>query len=201
MCEARSFHAPHPNRARFWKRFAMCASIYPACGARTGRALQNGLHAKCEQSIGSSIGEGPSGGPRQWINNGLARRLPSPKAPRQWKAFALPEGVHSPMAPRQWKAFALPLACAHAVLQCAPRARTKGRAMLRTRLSASKDAPATGKGEKGLRESLHLSPPKAKQSLVKGTREAPPCAKEPQTNSGRARTGPRPIRPGKDSRP
>ena len=76
-----------------------------------------------------------------------------------------------------------------------PRARTKGRAMLRTRLSASKDAPATGKGEKGLRESLHLSPPKAKQSLVKGTREAPPCAKEPQTNSGRARTGPRPIRP------
>jgi len=76
-----------------------------------------------------------------------------------------------------------------------PRARTKGEAMLRTWQSASKDAPATGKGEKGLRESLHLSPPKAKQSLVKGTREAPPCAKEPQTNSGRARTGPRPIRP------
>ena len=59
----------------------------------------------------------------------------------------MPEGVHSPMAPRQRIAFALPLACAHAVLQCTPRARTKGRGMLRIRLSASKDAPATGQGQ------------------------------------------------------
>ena len=98
-----------PTARVFAERLAMCASIYPASGARTGRALQNGLHAERELSIGSAIGEGPSEGlPKDSIRT--ARRLPSPKAPRQWAAFALPLGR------------------AHAVLQCAPRARTTGKA-------------------------------------------------------------------------
>ena len=98
-----------PTARVFAERFAMCASIYPASGARTGRALQNGLHTEREQSIDSAIGKGPSEGlPKDSIR--IARRL------------------HSPMAPRQRIALDLPLACAHAVLQCAPRARTTGKA-------------------------------------------------------------------------
>ena len=64
-----------------------------------------------------------------------------------------------------------------AVLQCAPRARTKGRGMLRIRQSASKDGAVGERAGKGLRESLNLSPPEAKRPLVKGTREAPPFHK------------------------
>ena len=45
-----------PTTRVFAERLAMCASIYPASGARTGRALQNGLHAEREQAIGSAIG-------------------------------------------------------------------------------------------------------------------------------------------------
>ena len=175
-----SLTAPVP--ARFWKRFAKClANAPPWVRAR-------GAHCKtvCTRSVSNPfalpLARGRRGAPPM-DSLRVARRRP------------LPEG--SPPMDSLRFAFG---PCA-AVLPCAPRARTKGRAMLRTRLSASKDAPATGKGEKGLRESLHLSPPKAKQSLVKGTREAPPCAKEPQTNSGRACTGPRPIRPRKGSRP
>ena len=97
-----------------------------ALGARTGRALRNGLHAERERSIGSAIGEGPSGG--------LAREI----------AFALPEGVHSPKVPRHWHCIGFAFSMCAAVLQCAPRARTKGRVMLRIRQSASKNAQATG---------------------------------------------------------
>ena len=38
--EARSFHAPHPNRARFWERFAKClADALPPTGERLVEAL------------------------------------------------------------------------------------------------------------------------------------------------------------------
>ena len=49
-------------------------------------------------------------------------------------------------APAKGTPLAWPLGRALAVLQCAPRARTKGRAVLRIRQSASKNVPATGKG-------------------------------------------------------
>ena len=58
---------------------------------------------------------------------------------------------HQPLAKRarprlcyQWHCIGFAFGLCAAVLQCAPRARTKGRGMLRIRLSASKDAPATG---------------------------------------------------------
>ena len=59
-------------------------------------------------------------------------------------ALALPEGVHSPKAPRLWHCIGFAFSMCAAVLQCAPRARTKGRVMLRIRQSASKNAQATG---------------------------------------------------------
>jgi len=106
-----------PPPRRLWKRLAKQFAIaLPLVRAR-GRALRNGLHAEREQSIGSAIGEEPSGG--------LANEI----------AFALPEGIHSPTLALHWlcpkastprrllafgTAFALPLGRAHAVLQCAP---------------------------------------------------------------------------------
>ena len=61
---------------------------------------------------------------------------------------------HQPLAKRarprlcyQWHCIGFAFGLCAAVLQCAPRARTKGRGMLRIRLSASKDAPATGQGQ------------------------------------------------------
>ena len=157
-----------PTARVFAERLAMCASIYPASGARTGRALQNGLHAEREQAIGSAIGEGPSEEPPK-DSIRIARRHLSPKAPRQWAAFALP------------------LACAHAVLQCAPRARTKGRAMLRTRQSASKDAPATGQGRERLAIIISLSPVRAppEKQMLRTRQSASKNA--PATGQGRER--------------
>jgi len=60
------------NRPPFAHRACACAFLETLCqvlgqcptlGARTGRALQNGLHAEREQSICFAFGEGPSGCP------------------------------------------------------------------------------------------------------------------------------------------
>ena len=56
---------------------------------------------------------------------------------------------------------ALPNALPMLRLWCAHKARTKGRAMLRTRLSASKNGAVEDWAGKGLRESLGLSPARA----------------------------------------
>ena len=112
--------------ARFWKRFAKCfANAPPWVRAR-------GAHCKtvCTRSVSN-----PSARP-------LARGLRG--APANEMAFALPEGPHSTKALRQWIHDSFALGPCAAVLQCAPRARTKGRGMLRIRQSASKDVPATG---------------------------------------------------------
>ena len=72
---------------------------------------------------------------------------------RGLKMFLLPE-CHQPLAKRarprrcyQWHCIGFAFGLCAAVLQCAPRARTKGRGMLRIGQSASKDVPATGQGQ------------------------------------------------------
>ena len=99
----------------FTHRSCACAFLEALCqvlcqcsalGARTGRALQNGLHTERLQTICRAIGEGPSRGPRQRINNGFTRRHP------------LSEGS-SPLAPHWlclWvvrSSFAVRAPCAH----------------------------------------------------------------------------------------
>ena len=130
-----------------------------ALGARTGRALQDCLHAERERSICFAIGEGPSGGARQWI------------------AFALPEGTHPRRLYTNGFTIALPLARAQQSCSARPVRAPKagecfaqGKALPKTRRPQARDG-------KELRESLDLSRPKAKRSLVKGTREAPPFHK------------------------
>ena len=61
----------------------------------------------------------------------------------QWprSSAALPRPPH---APRHWHSNGFAFGMCAAVLQCAPRARTNGSQMPRTRQSASKNAPATG---------------------------------------------------------
>jgi len=117
-----------------------------AHGARTARLFAReawAIHWLC-------LWRGAFGGPSP-----VAQPSPCQKAP-------LPEGF----SPVDSLRFAFDL-CA-AVLQCAPRARTKGRGVLRTWQSASKDVPATGKGRERFAIITTLSParrPPVRQQL------------------------------------
>ena len=106
---------------RFLEALCLVRSRCRALGARTGRALQDcsalsRWRSKCFAiccRTGAQAAQplAKRARPRlshHWCHIGFARRHPLPKAPRPWIAFALPSGR------------------AHAVLQCAPRARTKG---------------------------------------------------------------------------
>ena len=153
-----------PVPARYWKRFAECfANALPWAGERLVEALTFRSPHLCLRVFGSAwpcalplLFLGCAHGARtakRFAHGALAKHLQCHwrgafGGPRQWIAFVLSEGIHSPKTPRHWVAFALPLACAHAVLQCAPRARTKGSGVLRTRQSASKNAPVTGQEQR-----------------------------------------------------
>ncbi len=125
-----------------------------ALGARTGRALQNGLHTGRLQALGCAFGGGPSvwGPLGDAIGCAFGGSAPTMAIP------ALPQRARCPLSqytpPRRLlangEAFVLLLDRAHAVLQCAPRARTKGRGVLRIRQSASKDGAVEDRAGKGL---------------------------------------------------
>ena len=92
-----------PSLEALYRVLCHCSAL----GARTGRALQNGLHTEREPSFGSAIDEGPSGE----SPSSMAQHSPCPKAP-------LPEGSSSmemhPLCP--WavrSSFAVRALCAH----------------------------------------------------------------------------------------
>ena len=153
------------GRARFWKRFPVCASISLSFGARTGRALQNGSARSQWQSKCWAIHRRSRGKVCEYHNPFTAE----PKKGRR-SANPSPTEGSSPMAfhwLRLWlvrSSFAVRALCAHqrqskcfsnwprAPQSCRARPvrAPKAKQMLRTRQSASKDAPATGRAEKGL---------------------------------------------------
>ncbi len=117
------------KRSPFTHRARACASLEALCrwrsqfsafGARTGRALQDCFHAEHELSTCFTFGEGPSRGHRQRVNNGFARRHPSPPLAQHSPCpkAPLPEGS-SPMAQHSlclWavrSSFAVRAPCAH----------------------------------------------------------------------------------------
>ena len=122
LVEAPSFRLPRSWPARFWKRLTKCLAIaLPWVRAR-------GAHCKTASRLadGEAIALPFVVGTR--MGSGSRGRSPSRKRHRVGLAFVL---------------------CA-AVLPCAPRARTKGRGMLRIRQSASKNVPVTGQGRERL---------------------------------------------------
>ena len=145
--------------------FFMCLSYR---GAASGRATHwdNGRLARCSRAGGAIVGP------------------PAPLAPTAARQHGPPFGEAaspSPKPPRQWIAFVLPLACAQQFCSARPVRAPKEGKMLRIRQSASKNVPATGKDWERIAIITPLSPPQTKQSLVKGTRGAPPSyAMNPQ---------------------
>ncbi len=114
VAEAPTFHPPHPNRARLWKRFPVCASICFAIGARTGRALQNGSARSQWQSKCWAIHRRSRGKVRDYHNPFTAE----PKKVRR-SANPSPTEGSSPMAfhwHRLWlvrSSLAVRAPCAH----------------------------------------------------------------------------------------
>ena len=141
------------------------------------------------------------GGVGKWRREARSFLSPRPRPARLWKRFAKCFAIAPPWrgkfrgdrSPFPHQACgravfgsALPRALPLLRLGCAHGARTKGRGMLRIRQSASKDGAVEEWAGKGLRESLDLSTPKAKQLLLKGSREAPTFHK-PLDAKGRLR--------------
>ncbi len=113
------FHKPAAQRATLCEALSQWLCQRRALGARTRRALQNGLTRSNfktkplplargqERSLGPwagqwrAIGEGPVAGTRS-----------------RCRASGLPFGIHSPKAPRQWSALRHPLPEGSSLLEC-----------------------------------------------------------------------------------
>ena len=122
----RGWSEPSFGVAGLWARKSGGGSLPPQICGHGGPPPRNEAHTPLA--------------PRHWHVNGSAH---TPQAPRHWLVNG---SARTPLAPRHWHVNGFAFGVCGSSFADAPRARPKGKQMLRTRLSVSKNAAGAAHG-------------------------------------------------------